>query len=85
MKPASNRPSTSAVILCIEIEQRMGPAGTEYNMTFSRAGQDSTYNRVWKTKGRLDLIQVTAMEQMAATAITQALQAWGGIQGVLET
>lgn len=77
--------TSSAVVLCIELEQAIGEGGCSWGVVLSRPGREGTYSRSWTNqRGQLDDKQA---EDMAAYITKQSMEAmalWGGVQRTLD-
>lgn len=76
---------TEAVVLVLELEQRVDERGWHWSVIASRAGRDGTFRKTWSNpQGRLAADQATDLAAWASKTLYGALEAWGGIQGTLD-
>jgi hypothetical protein len=86
MRSKAERPPSGAVILVIEIAQRIDQKGWHWDVLLSRAGRDvSTSQRTWDAQGRLSEAAARDLTAWVQQSAWQSLLVWGGIQGELDT
>lgn len=85
MRKSHERPPISAIILVVELAQRVDKEGWHWDVVLSRATSESTFIRTWDNPGgRLAEPQALDLQAFVAQSITDCLLDWGGIQGVME-
>lgn len=76
---------STALLLCLELEQTLTRDGVSFTLITSRPGRDGTFERHWRNaSGRLAADQALDLSTWAEKTIYQALERWGGIQGTLD-
>ena len=77
---------SEAIVLSIELLQQVDRKSVKWVVDVMRPGRDGHFSRTWENAaGQLAADQLTDLSGWAQRTFENAIVAWSGVQGVIET
>ena len=85
-KPPKAPAFSEAIVLSIQLLQQVDRSGVKWVVDVMRPGRDGHFSKSWSNAtGQLVPIQLTDLSTWAQGCVENAIVAWNGVQGVIET